>query len=151
MKLDIVTLEHVFVPGVWLFESFKCAKPAGFRPCHRSDQKWSFPFAVHFSLLLSLWDVSKDEIALLDFPRSHLLVAPPSGFLLVPAEVDCRLCLDGFDCIDRWFDVLVRHFSSVRPMSKFFWCHCLFAIEELEGSEFCGPRLRRVMRLDYFW
>ena len=27
MRLDVVTLEHVFVPGVWLFNSFK-------RVCH---------------------------------------------------------------------------------------------------------------------
>ena len=108
VKLDIIALEHVFVPGVWLFESFKRAKPAGFRSCYRSDQKWSFPFAVHFSLLLALRDTSKDEIALLDFPRSHLFVAPPSGFLLVPAKVDCRLGLDSFDRVDCWLDVFVE-------------------------------------------
>ena len=106
-KLDIVALKHVFVPGVRLFDSFQRAKPAGFRPCHRSDQERSFPFAVHFSLLLALRDMAKDEIVLLDFPRSHLLVVPPSGFLLVPAKVDCRLCFDSFDCIDCWPDVFV--------------------------------------------
>ena len=106
---------------------------------------------VHFSLLLTLWDASKDEIALLDFPRSHLLVTPPSGFLLVSAEVDCRLCFDGFDRVDRWLDVLVGCFGSVGSMAKFFWSHGLFAIEELEGCEFCGPRLHCVMRPDYFW
>ena len=80
---------------------------SGFGSCHRSDQKRSFPFAVHFSLLLSLRDVSKDEIALLDLPRSHLLVAPPSDFLLVPAKVDCCLGLDSLDRIDCLLDVFV--------------------------------------------
>ena len=136
VRLDIVMLEHVFVPGVWLFYSFKSAKPAGFRPCHRIDQKWSFPFAVHFSLLLALRDTSKDEIALLNFLRSHLLIAPPSGFLLVSAKVDCRLCSDSFDRIDCWLDVFVRCFGPVRPVAKFFWCHGLFSIEELKGVNF---------------
>ena len=85
MKLDKIMLEHVLVPGVWLFDSFQRAKPAGFRPCHRSDQERSFPFAVHFALLLALRDAMKNEVALFDFPRPHLLVAPPSDFLLVPA------------------------------------------------------------------
>ena len=79
-RLDIVALQHVFVLGVWLFESFKRAKPAGFRSCYRSDQKWSFPFAVHFSLLLALRDTSKDEIALLDFSRSHFFCCATFGF-----------------------------------------------------------------------
>ena len=136
VRLDIVMVERVFVPGVWLFYSFKSAKPSGFRPCHRIDQKWSFPFAVHFSLLLALRDTSKDEIALLDFPRSHLLVAPSLGFLLVLAEVDCRLSLDSFDRIDCWLDVFVRCFGPVRPVAKFFWCHGLFSIEELKGVNF---------------
>ena len=70
--LDKVALEHILVPGVWLFDSFECAKPAGFGSCHRSDQEWSFPFAMHFPLLLTLRDASKNEITLLDFPRSHL-------------------------------------------------------------------------------
>ena len=99
VKLDIVALEHVFVLGVRFFDSFECAKPAGLGSCHRSDQERSFPLVVHFPLLLTLRDVSKDEIALLDLPRSHLLVAPPSDFLLVSAEVDCRLGLDSFDCV----------------------------------------------------
>jgi len=81
----------------------------------------------------------KNEVALFDFPRPHLLVAPPSGFLLVPAEVDCRLCFDGFDRVDRWLDIFVRCFDSVGSMAKFFWCQCLFAIEEFEGSAFCCP------------
>jgi len=105
----------------------------------RSDQEWSFPFAVHISLLLTLWDASKDEIALLDFPRSHLLVTPPSGFLLVSAEVDYRLGLDSFDCVDCWLDVFVGCFGPIGPVAKFFWSHGLFAIEELEGCEFCCP------------
>ena len=138
VRLDIVTLEHIFVPGVWLFDSFKRAKPAGFRSCHRSDQKWSFPFAVHFSLLLALQDTSKDKITLLNFPRSHLLVAPPSCFHLVSAKVDCRLCSNSFDRIDCWLDIFVRCFGPVRPMAKFFWCHGLFAIEELKWSELWG-------------
>ena len=117
----------------------------------RSDQEWSFPFAVHFPLLLTLRDASKDEIALLDFPRSHLFVAPPSGFLLVSAEVDCCLGLDSFDCVNCWLDVFVGCFGPIRPMAKFFWSNGLFAIEELEGCEFCGPRLRCVVRPDYFW
>ena len=107
VKLDIVALEHVFVLGVRFFDSFECAKPAGLGSCHRSDQEWSFPLAVHFPLLLALRDASKDEIALLDLPRSHLLVAPPSGFLLVSAEVDCRLGLFSFDCVDCWLNVFV--------------------------------------------
>ena len=138
-KLDIVALKHVFVPGVWLFYSFKRAKPAGFRPCHRIDQKWSFPFAVHFTLLFALQDATKNEVALFDFLRPQLHVAPPSSFLLVSAKVDCRLCFDSFDCVDCWLDVFVRCFGFVGSMSKFFWCHCLFAIEELERSEYCGP------------
>ena len=108
VRLDIVMLEHVFVPGVWLLDSFKRAKPAGFRSCHRSDQKWSFPFAVHFSLLLALRDMAKDEVTLLDFPRSHLLIALPSRFLLVSAKVDCCLCFNSFDCINCWLDVFVE-------------------------------------------
>ena len=107
VKLDIIALEHVFVPGVWFFDSFERAKPAGFGSWHLSDQEWSFPFAVHFPLLLALRDVSKDEIAFFDFPRPHFLVAPPSGFVLVLAEVDCSLGLDSFDRIDCWFDVFV--------------------------------------------
>jgi hypothetical protein len=70
---------------------------------------------VHFSLLFALRDTVKDEITLLDFPRSHLLVAPPSGFLLVFAEVDCRLGFDSFDCVNCWLDVLVRCFCPIRP------------------------------------
>ena len=139
MELDKIALEHILVPGVWLFDSFECAKTAGFGSCHRSDQEWSFPFAMHFPLLLALWDTSKDEIALLDFSRSHFLVASPSGFLLVSAEADCRLGLDSFDCVDCWLDVFVGCFVPIRPVAKFFWSHGLFAIEELERSEFCGP------------
>ena len=50
-----------------------------------------------------------------------------------------RLCFDGFDRVDCWLDVFVRCFSPIGPMAKFFWCHCLFAIEEVEGSEFYCP------------
>ena len=63
---------------------------------------------MHFSLLLALRDMAKDEIALPDFPWSHLLVAPPSIFLLVPVKVDCRLGFDSLDRIDCWLDVFVR-------------------------------------------
>ena len=63
---------------------------------------------MHFSLLLALRDETEYEVALFDFLRPHLLVAPPLGFLLVPAEVDCHLCFDGFDSVDCWLDVLVR-------------------------------------------
>ena len=84
-RLDIVALKHVFVPGVRLFDSFKCAKPTSLGSCHQSDQKRSFPFAVHFALYPALRDAAKNEIALFDFARSHLLVVPPSGFILVLA------------------------------------------------------------------
>ena len=150
MGLDKVALEHILVPGVWLFDSFECAKPAGFWSRYRSDQEWSFPFAMHFPLLLTLRDASKDEIALLDFSRSHFFVAPPSGFLLVFAEVNCRLGFDSFNYVNCWLDVFVGFFCPIRPVAKFFWSHGLFAIEELEGCEFCGPRLRCVVRPDYF-
>ena len=69
---------------------------------------------MHFPLLLTLRDASKDEIALLDFLRSHLFVAPPSGFLLVFAEVDCRLGFDGFDCVNCKLDVFVRCFCPIK-------------------------------------
>ena len=71
--------------------------------------------------------------------RGLTFLLPPSGFLLVFAKVDYRLCFDSFDCVDCWLDVFVRCFGSVGSMSKFFWCHCPFTIEELERCEFCGP------------
>ena len=57
MGLDKVTLEHILVPEVWLFDSFECTKPAGCGSCHRSDQERPFPFVVHFALLLALRDI----------------------------------------------------------------------------------------------
>ena len=133
VKLDIVALEHVFVPGVWIFDSFERAKPAGFGSWHLSDQEWSFPFAVHFPLLLALRDASKDKIAHLDLPRFHLLVFPPLRFGLVFGEIDCCLHFDHFDIVNYRlhviFDRLLRPFiGSLGSESYFFWRHSLFSI-----------------------
>ena len=78
-----------------LFQEYGSSIPSSVRSLQASglaiDQEWSFPFAMHFALLLALRDATKNEVALFDFPRPHLLVVPPSSFLLVPAKVDCTL------------------------------------------------------------
>ena len=133
-KLNIITLEHVFVPKVRAFGAIEGAKPASFGSCHRSDQEWSLPLAVHLPLQLVLRDAAKHEVTLFDLPRPYFLVAPPSGLLLVFAEIDSCLCVDGFDC------VFLRILYSVGRMPKLFWGYCFFAIEErLEGCKLCCP------------
>ena len=139
-KLNIIMLEHVFVPRVRVFDPIEGAKPTSFGSCHRSDQEWSFPLAVHLPLQLVLWDAAKHEVTLFDLPRPCFLVAPPSGLLLVFAEIDSCLCVDGFDCVDSWLHVFLGILYSVGRMPKLFWGYCFFAIEErLEGCKLCCP------------
>ena len=121
------------------FDPIECAKPAQFGSCHRSDQEWPFPFFVHLSLELVLRNAAKNEIVFFDLPWPYFFIAPYSCLLLVPTKVDGCLCLDGFDRVDCWLDVLIGSLRSVGPMSKLFWGHCLFAVEELEGCELCFP------------
>ena len=112
-KLNIITLEHVFVPRIWVVDPIKGAKPAGFGSCHRSDQEWSFPLAVHLPLQLVLRDAAKHEIALFDLPRPYFLVAPPPGLLLVSTQVNGCLGFDGFDYVNSWLHVFVGILRSV--------------------------------------
>ena len=51
-KLNIITLEHVFVPRVRVFDPIESVKSASFESYHRSDQEWSLPLVVHLSLNL---------------------------------------------------------------------------------------------------
>ena len=128
-------LEHIFVPRVWVFEPIESAKSACFGSCHQSNQEWFFPLAVHLPLQFALRDMAKHEVTFLDFPRPDFLIAPPSDFLLVSAEVDRCLDFDSFDCVSSWLHILIGILLSVRPMMKLFRSHGFFAIEKLEGIE----------------
>ena len=99
-KLNIIALEHVFIPRVWVLDPVECAKSACFGSGHRSDQECPFPFAVHFSLQLALRDSPKHEVTFFDLPWSDFLVAPPSSLLLVSVKVFGYLDLDGFDGVN---------------------------------------------------
>jgi len=138
-KLNIIMLEHVFAPRVRVFGVIEGAKPASFGSCHRSDQEWSLPLAVHLPLQLVLWDAAKHEVTLFDLPRPYFLIVPPSGLLLIPAKIDSCLGFDGFDCVDSWLHVFLGILHFLGPMSKLLWGHCFFGIEELEGCKLCCP------------
>ena len=88
-----------------------------------------------------LRDAAKHEATLLDLPWPYFLVAPPSGLVMILAQIDGRLRFYGFDCVDSWLHIFLGVLCSIRPVAKLFWSHCFFAVKEFERCKLCCPRL----------